>query len=221
MIVVKKLSGRGLGNLKNPASIMGAVFPPVLGGILAAAGAYGMQMLGEPKKDSAGVPVEPQTDTQKFLQSWAPLLGIGIGAAGSLAVFATVGAPQGVSALAGAVVSGGSLAVKKMIDTSRLEELKKTSPDAATLVAEVLDLHLAEPVTMEGYRGYRGYGAVVPQASNMRTGAIVMAPVRGVRGTRGLRGQYQAVGPTSGEVVTLGSVNQAAFGTPGFLQGRR
>jgi hypothetical protein len=219
MIVVKKLSGRGLGSLKNPASVVGAIVPPMIGGVLAVAGAYGMTMLGEPKKDDAGVPVEPQTETQRFLQNWAPALGIAIGAAGSLATFAMVGAPQGVSALAGAIVAGGGLGIKKMIDTSRLEKLKETSPEAAMLISDVLDLPLA--VKTDGYR--RGYGAVVPQASNMRTGAIVMAPIagRGMRGMRGLRGSFQAQGTSAGEVVTLGGINQAAFGTPGFLQGRR
>lgn len=186
LIVVKKLSGRGVGSLKNPASAVGAIVPPVLGGTLAIAGAYGMSMLGEPKDG------EVATETQIFLQNWAPALGIAIGAAGSMAMFAMVGAPQGVSALAGAVVGGGALAIKDAIDKSK------------------------------DMKGYRGYGAVVPQMSNMRTGAIVMAPIAGRgRNVRGLRGSYQAVGPTSGETVTLGAINQAAFGTPGFLQGRR
>jgi hypothetical protein len=184
MIVVKKLSGRGVGNLKNPSSVVGAVVPPVLGGALAIAGAYGMDMLGTPKEGEAA------TETQLFLQEWSAALGIAIGAAGSLAMYAMVGAPQGVSALAGAVVGGGALVVKKMIDTSK---------------------------ATKGY--YRGYGAVVPQRSNM--GAIVLSPVAGTRGMRGLRGSYQASGPSAGEVVTLGAINQSAFGTPGFLQGRR
>lgn len=187
LIVVKKLSGRGVGNLKNPASVVGAVVPPVLGGALAIAGAYGMDMLGQPKDG------EVATETQIFLQNWSPALGIAIGSAGALAMFAMVGAPQGVSSLAGAIVGGGALAIKKMIDKAALTK---------------------------GY--YRGYGAVVAQPSNMRTGAIVLSPVAGTRGgTRGLRGSFQAHGPSAGEVVTLGAINQAAFGTPGFLQGRR
>jgi len=188
MIVTKRLSGRGLGDLKDTKSISGAVFPPLLGGGLAVAGTLGMEMLGRPKD---GV---EQTKTQLFLQEWAPALGTAIGAAGSLALFAMVGAPQGVAALAGAVVSGGALGVKKMMDEAAL---------------------------VKGYPfpGRFGTGAVIGQRSGMqRMGAIVMSPLAG---TRGLRGVNQARGPSSGEVVTLGAINTAAFGTPGFLQGAR
>lgn len=185
-IVLKRLSGTGLGSMKNPKSAIGALIPPLVGGGLAALGAFGIEMLSEPK---AG---EMQTETQKFLHDYSAWLGVAVGGVGSLAMFALVGAPQGVAAAAGAVGVGASLGVKRLLD--------ETS---------------SAPVTAGRF------GAVVPQAAP-RLGAIVMSPVAGRRG-RGVRG-YQAMGPTAGEVVSLGalkSMNTSAFGTPGFVQGVR
>ena len=186
MIVTKRLSGRGIGKVTDTKSLAGAVFPPLLGGGLAAAGAIGLEMLAEPK---AG---EVQTDTQKFIGDWASWLGVGVGVIGSLAVFAMVGAPQGVASAAGAFGVGGALGITKMLR-------EKAEPTA----------------------GYRRVGAVVAQMSPMNrgVGAIVMSPVAG--GARRLNGAYQAQGPSAGAVVQLSGVNTAAFGTPGFLQGRR
>ena len=206
MIVARRLSGRGLGNLKNPSSPVGAIVPPLLGGALAIAGAYGMEAMSKPEEGKAA------SETQLFLGKWAPALGIAIGAAGGMAMYAMIGAPQGISAMAGSVVGGGALLVKKLADHAAMCKADPTAPGCKK--------------SLEGLYGY-GYGAVVPQMSNMQrgVGAIVMAPVAGRR--RGMRGmdvssmtmRNQAIGPSSGSVVTLSGINQAAFGTPGFVQG--
>lgn len=185
VIVLKKLSGRGVGSLKDPKSAIGAVFPPLLGGALAAGGAIGIKMLAEP------APGEMQTETQLFLAEWAPWLGVGVGAIGALGLFAMVGAPQGVSAAAGAVAVGGALGMTKLLESSS---------------------------TTAGRRRLYGVGATVPQRSPM-TGAIVMSPA--VSGRRRQLAGNQASGPSAGSVVSLqgiNAVNTSAFGTPGFRQ---
>ena len=99
--------------------------------------------------------------------------------------------------------------------SQRLLRFEPTTPEPD--VKKMMD----EAALVKGYPfpGRFGTGAVIGQRSGMqRMGAIVMSPLAG---TRGLRGVNQARGPSSGEVVTLGAINTAAFGTPGFLQGAR
>jgi len=192
VITVKRLSGRGLGSLKNPSSGLGAVVPPVVGGALAGASTILIEHLASPATG------EIPSDMMMTLGEYAPYVGVGVGALGSAALYAMIGAPQGAAAMAGAVGVVGALIAYKLMNQSKLEA------------------GIEPPVTSTSgrRRAMRRVGAVVPQLqpagmAGRRTGAIVMEPTS----TNGLRG---GLGDPRGETVNLGQVSPAAFGTPGF-----
>lgn len=112
VITTRRLSGSGLGKLDQPGSALGAVLPPLLGGGLAALGAFGISHLATPEAGAM------QSSTQQFLQKNAEWLGIAVGGLGALAMYTLVGAPQGLGAMAGAIGVGGALGTAKVMSQS-------------------------------------------------------------------------------------------------------
>jgi hypothetical protein len=180
---------RGLGQLKNPKSFMGAALPPVLGG-----GITGLTILATRywAKPSEG-------ETPKQLFRWAPIVGLAAGGVGSLALYYLGGAPAAVSSFSTSLLVSISQLMHDMFIKDRMGEFMIAHPPAAL-------------APVEG-GGTAGFGVVVPErlmgAGNGMQG-IVMEPTAS-------RDPLRRYGLGSmGEEVSLGSVNPRAFGTPGF-----
>lgn len=195
IITVRKLSGRGVGNLKNPASGLGAVVPPLLGGVLTGGVTILIENMASPTNGTA------PSQYMMTLGRYAPFIGVGIGFLGSMALYGMLGsAPAGAAAAAGAVGVGGSLIAYRLLNESKAAA--GVTPPAIT----GLGYGHNNRMSMYGRRGRTG--AIVPQLQPQGmagVGAIVMEPTA----TRGL-------GDPRGETVQLGQVSPAAFGTPGF-----
>jgi len=203
IISVRRLSGRGVGKLSNPSSGLGAVVPPLLGGGLAGAATVLIEHMATPTDGKIA------SETMLTMGQYAPYIGAAVGALGSLALAALVGAPQGAAAAAGSVGVGGSLAVYKLLNQEKA---------AAGVEPPVT----ATDGRRRGVYGRRGTGAIVmePVATSGRrgTGAIVpQLQPKGMAGGLGdPRGETVSLGDPRGETVSLGNVSSSSFGTPGF-----
>ncbi len=178
---------RGLGALNKPSSFMGSALPPLLGGGLAAITVLATRYFAKPTEG----------ETPKMLYKWAPLLGLASSGVGSLALYYLGGMPAALSSFtSGAVVSGAQIAHDYLTKDNIGEHVTAFPPETAVV----------------GGNGVTGFGVIVPQR------------LSGANGTRGIlmepaaaRDPLRRYGLGSmGEDVSLGAVNPAAFGTPGF-----
>lgn len=188
LVTVRQL--RGLGSLKNPKSLLGAGLPPLIGGGATAAVMLATRHWAKPM----------ESETQRQLFRWAPLVGMGGGALASLGLYWVGGAPAMISSMiSSAAVTSAALMFDYMI--------KDRIPDVVASVSDVPPV-ATEPVLTE----QRGFGVVVPQRIAGVRG-ILMEPAasRDPVQRYGLTGAY-------GEDVNLrgAAINPGAFGTPGF-----
>lgn len=186
LVTVRQI--RGLGDLKNPKSFLGAALPPLLGG-----GVTGIALLA-----TRHFAKPAESETQRMLYRWAPLVGIGVGGLSSAALYWVGGAPAMISSAIASVTVGVSALVFDYLLKDRLGDQALAMAEAATPSPEA--------------GATSGFGVVVPQRiAGVGTQGILMEPAasRDPVNRYGLSGQY-------GEDVRLGSVNPSAFGTPGF-----
>lgn len=150
VITTRKLSGTGIGNLKNPSSALGALLPPLLGGAVAAGAAYTLEHM------ASGSNGQAPSSTMVMLADNAPWVGVVVGGLAAAGMYALVGAPQGLATLAGAAGVAGALAVSKM--------LNKSAPVAGFRGMGALVPQLQPPgmgaivMTPESINGVRGLG---------------------------------------------------------------
>lgn len=180
---------RGLGQLKNPRSFMGAALPPVLGGGLTGTAILATRYFAKPSEG----------ETPRMLYKWAPLVGLGVGGAGSLAMYYLAGAPAAVSSFAASLAVSAMQLIHDYMLKDQLGEFQLAQMSAGAPAGN----------------GTQGMGVVVPQrlmgAGNGMQG-IVMEPTA----ERDPLRRYGLGATGYGEEVSLGSVNPRAFGTPGF-----
>lgn len=176
VITTRRLNG--LGNIKQPASFAGAVVPPLAAGLLTGAATLAAENLSTP--DGTG-------GMRDMIYNWSPVVGMAVGGLTSLALMFTAGKPQAFAGLTTSLMVGGTLLVKKYIESG------STTSGLGYM-----------------YRGRRQMGAVVAEQLHglpaRGMGALVMEPY----------GQQGYGNPGGGEKVSLGTINPSAFGTPGF-----
>lgn len=178
---------RGLGQLNNPKSFMGAAVPPVLGGGVTSLAILATRYWAKPSEG----------ETPKMMFNMAPVIGIAAGGLSSLALYWVGGAPAAISSFATSLLVGASHMLHDMLFKDRMAEFQiATLPSAGQVVSN----------------GTEGFGVVVPQRLMGAGGVngIVMEPTAS-------RDPLRTYGLGSmGEEVSLGAVNPRAFGTPGF-----
>ena len=144
VITTRRLNG--LGNIKQPASFTGAVVPPLAGGLMTGAAMFAAERLTTP--DGSG-------GAQDMINQYSPVVGMLAGGLTALALKYMAGPAQALSAVVATIVVGGTVMVKKYVDSS------------------------GSTTSGLGYYGGRPqFGAVVAERMNPRvgTGAIVMEP---------------------------------------------
>lgn len=170
-----------------------SALPPLVGGGVAAATVVAIRQFVNPMAGR----------TQHMLVKWAPLLGGLAGGIASIGLWLVGGAPTATSGfLAAGTVAGFGLA-SDMVLKGRAAQIQYAIANGATSMAAPAPA-LAEGAPATGPQA--GIGAIVPEYGP--TGAIVMEPTAS-RGYGSGLGSY-------GDVVNLGNVNAAVFGTPGF-----
>lgn len=140
----------GLGNLKNPSSLTGAVVPPLVGGAVAGGTTLALEQMAV-STSGLGRGMHLGMAAPGWMHDWAPAIGLGAAALVSLSMVWFAGRPQALSSFASAAATSGTLFAKKYLE----------SAPAAT-------------------KGVRGIGAVVPEQlaglPAQGVGAIVMEP---------------------------------------------
>lgn len=184
---------RGLGDLKNPKSFMGAALPPVLGGGLTALAVLATRYWAKPSEVTDG------SETPKMLFQWAGLIGLAAGGLGSLALYYLGGAPAAISSFSSSVLVAATTMAHDMVVKDKLGDFQLAFPP--TLVPSA------------SQTGVPGFGVVVPQRlMGSGTRGIVYEPTA----SRDPVQRYGLGNSGYGEEVSLGAVNPRAFGTPGF-----
>lgn len=183
IITVRPSGFAGLGRLRGLRGFNGLAsqaIPAALGLGAAAVTFLGIRHFANPVR----------SETEAKVWKFAPLLGLGAGAAAAFLLSQVGGKAAAVGALTGAV--GATLL------TLGQDGLQHTGMFA--------------PSALSGY----GMGAVVPEMLSRGMGAVVLEP-RGTNslGAGGVTGLH-SIGYQGGEVVNLGAINSGAFGTPGF-----
>lgn len=172
VITVRRM--RGLGNLKQPASFAGAALPPLLGAGMAGLAILGARYFAKPSEGA----------TPRMLFKYAPLIGLGVGLTGSMALYYLGGAPAAVSSgMAATAVAGLSFASDM--------HLKSAPGEYATALADA-------PA------GMSGLGVVVGERIGTR-GIMLENPASRDPVNRYGVGNY-------GENVTLRGITPSAFG---------
>jgi hypothetical protein len=150
VITVRRLNG--LGDLKNPNTIMGAALPVVLGGIVTIATTIGVRKY-----------LTPSSDLQKTLHDNAAVVGIGAGGLVSLGLWLMSSQPAGVASLLTSVVTGvGFIVLEKSGSAVAGPGVGAVVPEYSQLGAIVM-----EPQASRGYgagplgRGVGSYGETV------------------------------------------------------------
>jgi hypothetical protein len=174
VITIRRM--RGLGNLKQPSSFAGAALPPLLGAALAGLTILGARYFAKPS--------EGPTPTAIF--KFAPAIGFGVGALGSLALYWLGGAPAALSAgTAAAAVSGLAFATDMHL---------KSSPGEYALAVG----------GAAGAASVDGLGVIVPERLGTRGIMMESAASRDPVNRYGV-GSY-------GETVQLRGISPSAFG---------
>jgi len=191
IIRVRRL--RGTGAISDPASVMGSVLPPLLGGGVAILTTVGIRHL-----------MEPTSETQVQIARFAPYIGAASGVVTALALAWTTGQPAAASAAATVAVVTLGFALSEWAARRKLKDLAS---------GETLDA-----VRRYGLARVGRTGAIVPEYGGTRgVGAIVMEPQASRGYGAGPLGRTRRMGTGAyGDVVTLGNINAAAFGSPGF-----
>lgn len=203
VIAVRPLSGAGLGAIGKPGSFLGTVIPPLVGGAVAGGAALILEYAGKPTDTG-----EKPSDSVIALAENSEWVSLGAGALSAGVMYFLFGTPSALAALAAAGgVSGTLIGFKALVKS---QSTATTDPATGPTVSP--QASTPGPAGVGGYRyrrrSMRGMGAIVPQLQPPGMnglGAIVLEP----SATRGL-------GDPRGETVSLGNVNPAAFGTPGF-----
>lgn len=131
-----------------------------------------------------------QSRTQAALYKYAPWLGMAAGAVAALGLYMMGGTSASLSGFVAAGAAGGALLLNDAVRAARPGE---------------------DALAMAGGGGgtTAGLRAIVPEYERAGMGAIVMEPQASRGYGAGALGSY-------GEVVNLGNINPASFGTPGF-----
>ncbi|UCC74000.1 MAG: hypothetical protein JSV86_05435 [Gemmatimonadota bacterium] len=133
-----------------------------------------------------------QSQGQLALYKYAPWIGVGAGLLASGGLYVAAGGPAALTGALSAGLAGGAMVLNDVVGASKLGEHA---------------MALATDSGGASNGGNGGTGAIVVERGGM--GALVLEPST----SRGYG--MQGVG-SYGEVVNLGNVTPAAFGTPGF-----
>jgi hypothetical protein len=129
----------------------------------------------------------PGAGAMGMAHDWSPVVGMAAGGLSSLALKMLVGTPQALASLGSSLIMGAVLLVDKYLD----------APAATSGLGRGRRRHMGA-IVAEQMAGLPAGGV----------GAIVMTPAADMTQSYGYQG--------GGETVSLGSINPAAFGTPGF-----
>jgi hypothetical protein len=149
MIRVRRL--RGLGDLRNPNTTMGAALPATIGAGVVALVTIGLRYL-----------MKPTTEMQMKAMEFAPYIGMGTGLATAIALGYTVSRSAGVSSASAAVGTGSAMLLAEYAAGQRLREVA-----AGEAVDAMRPYGMGAIVPEYGTRGAPAHGP---------HGAIVMEP---------------------------------------------
>jgi len=153
VITTRRLNG--LGNIKQPSSLAGAVVPPLAAGIVTGGVTVAAEQLITP--DGTGGAMD-------MLHNYAPLVGLVAGGMTSLALRYMAGKPQALAGLTASVMVSGTLLLKRYIEsapaTAGMGYMYRGHRQMGAVVAEQLNGLPAGgmgAIVMEPY-GQQGYG---------------------------------------------------------------
>jgi len=140
MITVRKLSGAGVGDIKNPNSVAGSTFPVIIGGGVTLAVTLGIRTMMAPTAANATV------------RQNAEWIGAGAGVLAGLALWSLTSQPGGAAAIATSILVGGAM--------WGLEYAAQKTAASAVATAQTSGV-LGAIVPEYSMRGTRGVGAIV------------------------------------------------------------
>ena len=147
---------KGLGELADPKSWMGAAGPALIGGAATTLTVVGIRHL-----------VTPTSEMQRKMMAYAPWLGLGVGLLSSFVMSLFAGQPAAVSSATGSLVVSGSMMLQEALVKQKVAAV---APDAAPMLAPYglgrLGAVVFEPTAARGYgSGMNGLAAIVPETS--------------------------------------------------------
>lgn len=152
VIRVRKLSG--VGQLKNPNSVMGAALPVVIGGGVVAMTAIGLRQF-----------MTPTTQTQMRIVENAPWVGIGAGTLVSLALWNMSSQAAGVGALTAGLTIGIGMIASEFAARSRMSQVAPAAAAPTAGLRAVVPEYSMAGVPRSRRSGSLGVIAMEPHAS--------------------------------------------------------
>lgn len=148
---------KGLGQLDDPKSWMGAAGPTLIGGAATALTVVGIRHL-----------VTPTSEMQRKMQAYSPWIGLGVGLLSSFAMSLLAGQPAAVAGASGSIIVSGSMLLQEALVRRKVATV---APAAAPALAPYglgnvgrFGAVVFEPTSARGYgSGGPGTGAIVPE----------------------------------------------------------
>jgi hypothetical protein len=185
-IVVRKLRGVGIGKLGQPASLLGAAGPAILGAVVTESVHLGIRQMM----------TQGASAMQDTVIKHAPWFAFAAGVTASLAMATLVGKPAAVSTLTGSAIVTGAHAVRDMTQgLGRVHRMSRRGPLGDIVLEPAAD---------------RGYGTPPNVRAMNGTGAVVAE--YGVRGVGSYGAQVSVKAPSAIGAIAISS----KFGTPAF-----